>query len=63
MYHGNNLKNLISKYWNDINIIIHIYVIMPKKITTTTSLVIVESPAKSKKIEQYFLYDIVANDL
>ena len=26
---------------------------MPKKITTTTSLVIVESPAKCKKIEQY----------
>jgi DNA topoisomerase-1 len=26
---------------------------MPKKITTSTSLVIVESPAKCKKIEQY----------
>ena len=26
---------------------------MPKKITTTTSLIIVESPAKCKKIEQY----------
>jgi DNA topoisomerase-1 len=26
---------------------------MPKKYTTTTSLVIVESPAKCKKIEQY----------
>lgn len=26
---------------------------MPKKITTTTTLVIVESPAKCKKIEEY----------
>ncbi len=26
---------------------------MPKKVTTTTSLVIVESPAKCKKIEEY----------
>ena len=33
--------------------IFYIYVIMSKKIKTTTSLVIVESPAKCKKIEQY----------
>ncbi len=26
---------------------------MPKKLTTTTSLVIVESPAKCKKIEEF----------
>ena len=39
---------------NYIKIIVYIYVIiMPKKLSTSTSLIIVESPAKCKKIEEY----------
>ena len=38
---------------NNINVSVYIYVIMSKKYLTTTTLVIVESPAKCKKIEQY----------
>ena len=45
--------NILLNKKNNINIIVCIYVIMPKKITTTTSLIIVESPAKCKKIEEY----------